>query len=575
MRRFILLFVSILLIIGLCIPVSAANYASKIEVSAVVGSDKSCQVTVHATLHITENTGSLTYPIPLDATNVTLENTRVRTQKTQQAQLVDLTDAVGSMTGDLSVTIRYELPNVIHTDAAGNPQLQLPILSGFKSPISQLDYKITLPGEINAKPAFSSGYHHADIEKDLSSTVNGNAITGYSVTELKDHETLTMYLPVQEAWFPDAPLHFLESNADDIAMLICGLAALLYWIFFLRFFPAIPTSTPNPPEGITAGQLRRVLTLGPADLSLMVLSWAQLGYVQLQAGNRRVRVQKIMDMGNERSDFEQRIFKKLFAKKDIVDTSGLPYANLSVQVRKLRQDSQALVQRNSGNTTLFRALCALICLFGGISFGIAMTQQAVVQGIWVFLTAVAGLVCGFFMQAPIGELFLKKTRATAYGLICAVVWLLLGIFAGQIGLAILLFIVQCLAGWMCFYGGKRTESGKQELSRILGLRKYLKTISRETLTRNMELDPDYFHTMLPYAIALGIGHQFARRFEKQKISPCPYIVCRTHNLHFASHWSAKVQSILSSMDRRSRKLPMERVTALLAAAKNISKQETE
>lgn len=575
MRRILLLALSVFLIIGLCIPVSAANYASKVEISAVVGSDKSCQVTVQATLHITENSGSLTYPIPLEATNVTLENSRVRIQRTEQAQLVDLSEAVGNMTGDLSLTIRYKLPNVIYTGKNGNPELQLPLLSGFKSPISQLDYKITLPGEIQEKPAFSSGYHHADIEKDLSSTVNGNAVIGYSVTELKDHETLTMYLPVQEAWFPDAPLHFLESSADDIAMLICGILALLYWFLFLRFFPSLPSATANAPEGYTAGQIRSVLTLGSADLSLMVLSWAQLGYVQLQSGSRRVRIHKVMDMGNERSNFEQAIFKKLFAKKSTVDTAGLSYANLSIRVQKMGQEHHALVQKKSGNSKLFRALCALICLFGGISFGIAMTQQAVVQGIWVFLTAVAGLLCGFYMQNLVGELFLRKTAKTAYGILFSVIWLLLGIFAKQIGLAIILWLVQQLAGAMYFYGGKRTEAGKQSFAQVLGLRKYLKTLSRETLRHNLEADPDYFYTMLPYALALGVGHKFARHFEKQTIAECPYLLCRASKLHYAKHWCSKMQSVLKSMDQRSKKLPMERFTALLAAAKNMTKQETD
>ena len=65
MRRLALFLLSFILLFALCISVSAANYASKVNISATVGSDKSCQVTVSAALHIQENNGDFTFPIPL------------------------------------------------------------------------------------------------------------------------------------------------------------------------------------------------------------------------------------------------------------------------------------------------------------------------------------------------------------------------------------------------------------------------------------------------------------------------------------------------------------------------------
>lgn len=573
MRRILVLIISIFVIVTLCIPAMAANYASRVDINAVVASDKSCRVTASITLHIEEGE-DLQFPIPLDSADVTLEGSRIRTKKTEQAQIVDLSRTVGNMTGDLSVTIGYTLPDVIGTDETGNPELQLPLLSGFKSPISQLDFKVTLPGELQAKPAFSSGYHHAGIEKDLSFSTSGNAVTGGSLTELKDHETLTMYLSVDDSWFPDAPLKFFESDADDIAMLVCGILALLYWLIFLRFLPSRGRVSPAVPEGITAGQLNSVLTLGNSYLSLMVLSWAQMGYLQLRYTGSRVVLYKAMDMGNERSAFEQQCFKKLFGKKDTVNTAGVHYATQCRAVAKKRPNLQSFVHKNSGNTRLFRALCGLISLFGGVSFGIAMTQEAVIQGIWVFLTAVIGLLCGYGMQEPVGELFLRKTRRTVIGLVCAVIWLLLGLMAGQFGLAVILLLVQWLAGAMAFYGGRRTEAGKQTVSQVLGLRQYLNKVSPEDIQRISAADPEYFYTMVPYALALGVGSSFAKRFQKTRVPECPYIVCRSDKLHSAKHWVTEIEKILLCMDRRSHRLPLEQFMAVLAAARNVSaKQE--
>ena len=34
-----------------------------------------------------------------------------------------------------------------------------------------MEFTVTLPGEITAKPAFSSGYHQANIEKDIDKSL--------------------------------------------------------------------------------------------------------------------------------------------------------------------------------------------------------------------------------------------------------------------------------------------------------------------------------------------------------------------------------------------------------------------
>ena len=574
MRRILTGLCCIVLLIVLCCPAMAANYASRVNVGVTVNSDQSCRVSVNAVVHI-EESGALQFPIPRDATGVELNGTRIRTQKTQQAQIVDLSHAVGNMTGDLSVTVSYTLPSVIGKDSTGQPQLQLPLLSGFKSPVSQLDFTVALPGQPTGKPAFSSGYHQADIEKTISYTVSGNTVIGGATSELKDHETLTMYLPVEESWFPDAPLTFEQSGVDDIAMIVCGVLALLYWILFLRFWPPKRQATPTVPEGIAAGQLGAALTLGRADLSLTVFTWAQLGYVQIQAGNRRVLLRKLMDMGNERSEFEQQCFAKLFSFSNVVDTGSVRYAKQCRAVKKQSSGLRALVDKRSGNPKVFRVLCALICLFGGVSFGVAMTQDAVMQGFWIFLLAVLGLFCGYQMQLPAGELFLRKSGKTPLGIVCAVLWILLGVLSGQVGVALATLAAQWLCGIMVFYGCRRTETGKREFAQILGLRKYLNTVSGEELRRIQSMDPEYFHALAPYALALGICRGFALRFGKSRIPPCPYITCRTEKLHSARHWAEKMQKTLSNMDRRSRILPYEQFLAFLSsAASSGSKKKT-
>lgn len=567
MRRLTVLLIGILLIAALCIPVWGANYASKIQITANVGTDESCQVTVVATLHIEENNGELTFPVPEKATGVSLNGSRVRTHNGQQCQYIDISKAVGTMTGDFTVTVTYSLTDVIEYNDADVPELQLPLLAGYEGTVSRLDFAVSLPGEIQTKPAFSSGYHMTGIEEDLSYSVNGTTVTGFATAELKDHETLTMYLNTDPSLFPKAPLVFQESGVDDVCMIICGVLALLYWLIFLRALPKFWKRSTTAPEGLTAGEVGAVMTLGKADLSLMVFSWAQLGYIRMQISPKRVILHKQMDMGNERSSFEQLCFNRLFKKRETIDTGSLHYALLCRSIEKLHPPIHSLVRSASGNSKLFRLLAALMGLFCGLSFGIAMTQEAAVQWLGVLIMAAVGFVCSWCMQSLTGELFLRKSSKTVLGLIFTVVHLIFGIIAGQFSLALGITLLQWLVGLMAAFGGRRTEAGKQDFSQIMGLRRYLTSVSKEELSRIQESDPEYFHTLAPFALALGVNSSFAHRFGKGHFSECPYIDHRSGKAHTAREWSELMEQALKDMNRRSRTLPVERFMSIFRSAR--------
>ncbi|MBQ2325452.1 MAG: DUF2207 domain-containing protein, partial [Clostridia bacterium] len=271
---------------------------------------------------------------------------------------------------------------------------------------------------------------------------------------------------------------------------------------------------------------------------------------------------KKMDMGNERSGFEQQCFRGLFGKRDRVDTGSLAYASYSKKVGKMRSAVTAYIDPRSGNPKMFRAISAAIALFGGVNFGIAVSQGSAIQGFWIFLMAVGCLVLGFYAQQTLRELFLIKSRITYGGLAASVGCLLLGVLAGQTGLGITIVLSQWVAGALAFYGGRRTDTGKLEFARILGLRRYLSSVSREELNRITDNDPEYFHNLAPYALALGLDKIFGRRFGKAKLPECPYITTGRDNQLTGSSWSRQMRQILADMKRRSRMMPLEKLLGI-------------
>ena len=548
MRRFWSLFLIFAVILTLAIGVSAAS-APSVGTYATVTQDGRCQVNMTVQIHLDQAASDLKFPVPADATNITLNGHRVRTQLKNNSRLIDLSNALGDLVGDMTVTISYALSNVIYTTETQQLQLQLPLLNGFAYPVQALEFSVTLPGPVDAKPAFSSGYHQADIEKDLLFDYSGATVSGSSQKEMKDHETLVMTLTVPEEMFPQTRVVLPDLQALNIAMGICAALALLYWLIFLRCAPIFSSYSPTPHEGLPAGQLGCVLTLSGADLTMNILSWAQLGYILIQLDRQdRVMLHKRMDMGNERSEFERRCFKLLFGKRDTVNASGSSFGALCQKVQKMRPPVAPYFRPRSGNTLLFRIFAAAMGLLGGVSLGISLSAGAALQWFWVICLGIAGGYSTWLIHRWAYTLYGPDKKALWVALGCCGGWILLSCIGGKYGSGFLMSACQLFFGLMAAFGGRRTEEGRQVCRQILGLRRYLRKTNKQELARICEKDPDYFHTLAPYAVALGVDDSFARQFGKVRLTESPYLTTGSQNTLTAAEWNNLLKRTVSIMN---------------------------
>lgn len=556
MRRF---FAAVLLLLLFALPVSAAAGVSSMESHTAVTSDGTCQVTLIATIHLDQAVQELTFPIPLNASGVTLNGSHVSARRSGNVRLIDLSDILGGFAGDSTINISYTLAGTVSAAGSGNMRLQLPLLSGFAYPVQSLSFSVTLPGEIPTQPTFSSGYHQGNIERDLSVSVSGATVSGSSRTTLKDHETLTMTLLLPEEMFPRTVAQARSLQWVDTAILAFALVALAYWVIFLRASPIRRLHRVTPPEGFNAGRMGTVLQLQGADLTLMVLSWAQLGYILIQIDrNGHAILHKRMDMESERSPLEQQYFRWLFRKRRIVDTSGLHYAKLSQKLAKQPAGIRDLVQQRSGNLKLFRAIAAGVGLCGGLFLGRAMAEGSL-RYLLAAVLGVFGAVSSWHIQSWSNALFCPKKQRLYVSLAFCALWLLLSIPAGELALGIGVIVSQLIAGLLAAFGGRRTDLGQQASAQAIGLRQYMKKVSREELQRIQKQDPEYFFTLAPYALALDADKAFAKRFGSDRLPGCPYLTTGLDRHMTALEWSRLIRRTAEQMDARRMHLPIERI----------------
>ena len=551
MRKFIVWICLVCLLLSVTVTAGAANAAQSVSSHATVSHDGTCQVSLSVTIHLEQVTEDLQFPLPGKASNITVNGSRGKSRVENGLRQVNLNGVIGKAVGDFTLNFTYNLPNLIATNEAGLLELQLPILAGFAYPVQALEFSVTLPGAVSAKPAFSSGYHQANIEKDIYYTTSGATITGMAQTELKDHETLSMTLLVSEEMFPQKRVVAPDFKTVSTLTTVFYLLAFGYWVLFLRNLPTWPRRRSQPVEGYTAGELGSLLHLQGGNLNMMVFTWAQLGYLQIRlAPNGKVTLHRHMDMGNERSAFEQRCFKLVFGRRDTVDASTYRYGAIYQKVAKLTPNLSSMVQGKSGNLLVFRGLAALAGMLCGVSVAIGLTPGAALQWLVILLLGALAMLSCWQIQLWAAHLFTPDRRPLWLALGLCGIWLILSSVAGVFSAGLGLVIWQLIVGFLAALGGRRTLAGRQAMGEILGLRRYLKSLSREQLQEICRSNPDYFHQMMPYAMALGVDKRFAKRFGKSPIEQCPYISVGADSTLRALQWRDLMRRVLTGMNTR-------------------------
>lgn len=557
MRKAVFFLLSLMLLFYLALSVSA-DQVDQSNFSASVAEDGSCQVSLNVTLSMEKMDTTMRFPIPANATDVQLNGFGVGTYYAESVQYVNLGSVLNAEDTTATFFLTYRISQVV--DSSG--KLDLPLLQGFQLPINSFSFSVSFPGTVTNQPRFTSAYHQSNIESSLYWNVLGSTVSGQTNPNvlLNEHEALYMSLQLDGNMFSHHSDAYIDYQVPTLVMEILAGLALIYWIFFMRpGFPKVRRCS-QPPHGFTAGHMRPILTLGGPDLSLMVLSWAQMGYVLLERRNgNKILIHRQMDMGNERSAYEQQIFSLLFRKNHTVDTRSLAYAALCGKVEKQLSASKTLSHKRNGNPLIFRIFFLVIHLLTGVNLGLALGGTAGWQIVLLIFFGILGLVAGHLLQETAWGILLWKPGVVVRGLLAAGAWIVPFLFCGRLSLGIQTALLQLLAGLFAVYGGRRSADGTEALSQVLGLDISFLLPEKSTFTLAKKADPEYFHMLAPYALALGTDRLFAYRFGKERIAECPYLVGIPEAERNATQWSRILRNTVRSMNARYEGLKKEQL----------------
>ena len=95
------------------------------------------------------------------------------------------------------------------------------------------------------------------------------------------------------------------------------------------------------------------------------------------------------------------------------------------------------------------------------------------------------------------------------------------------------------------------------MSQALGLRRYLKTVSRADLQRILRSNPDYYYNLAPYALALGVDQRFAKNMGGMRLGSCPYLTTLMDGHMTALEWSRLLRAAVNTLDERQSRIFLE------------------
>ena len=554
-RRIVLALLCVLLLT--CAVSAVDNEIRSVTTEISVDENGRCNVTTTAQVHFTSSPTTFSFPLNTSAGSISASGADYKISTKNGVAYAVFSDTSG-FSGDHTFTCSYTLPCAA-TKIEGEEEdefLQQFLLNvidgGWEYSILKYSLRMTFPVDVPVQPTWNSAFHGDIIDNSLTIKVSGKMLTVNSVQTLIDHETLEMSL-----LFPDNTFTIINQagrtmSVTQIAFFVLLAAAIVYWFIFLRGkLLLLAAKRPLPGNDATAGEIPCQLFGEKPDIAAMLAHWGNLGYLTVhRSRNGRILLRKQMDMGNERSAAECRLFQAIFRSGSSCDALGKRFRAVcrtnSDAIRK--SWLHRIFRKKAGSPYLLRAIVLFAAFFLSMATFDQLLPANTLRWFLLPLTSVLGVLLCAVVQFAVDAIY---RRHRLLRLICGLISLTLLIVFSAIGQTLALMIVnllmQLLSVLLTQFGGRRTKAGEEYVRQIIGLRRYLYKMDPEDALQIVHNDSQYFYRMLPYAECLGIGKHFCKHFARWKIEPCAWLTDAAFTPKSPTEFLALYENLMNSI----------------------------
>lgn len=533
-------------------PLSDTTALKRVEIICLVDGSGETRITQNIKMNVIGVLEEITFAFPGHAKNREVEGWRTKSFSENGIRYLTVSSKSG-FSGEQTFTLSYTVKDTVSAGEESQ-KLTVPLLEAQKYPVGVVALAVNLPKTYASMPVFTSGYYGELIQDYMTINTTATAVTATVNDILQDSDSLAMTLTVEEGYFSG---RFGKGGGGflRVAALVLAAVALIFWWQGIRSSSMPVQTRPLPPDGVNPGDVPFLLSGGKADFNLLVSHWATLGYLSFYINKSgHVVLRRQMSMGNERREFERKLFDLLFAEGDLCDGASVRYHKVGRKAQEVipRYWTRRLYDKSSGSPALVHYLTDLACGFATMA-AIDAVAPARLHGLFVLLGLVAGWALSAILRSAFGAYYLGDWRKTAIGAACGLLLLILGGLGEAAAIMAPTVAVSAFLAWRTVHGGRPGTYGRQVLSQTLGFRRYLLHADVHQLLQMLHRDPQYFYKILPYAEAMGQGRRFVAAFQDVNLEPCQWFSSvrsvPTDALRFYDHYLDALDMLNISLEK--------------------------
>lgn len=388
-------------------------------------------------------------------------------------------------------------------------------------PVKKASFTLVMPKAIDPEKAGISmgGIDAAGFESGAEYSITDNIkIEGRTLRELQPGEGITFRVEVPPGYFEKYHPYAVYIAVALLSLL--AIASCYIWNRYGKDDHVTPVVTFKIPSGVNAVQAELAYKGRASDkgLSALLVELANKDYVKIDNKSDSFLIEKIKPF--EQVSLEQEYMNALFGNDSSVTRSQIEKSQTyykkcrsivasANEERKIIYDEKTIKGRLPKIMAGIISAVIFVSLFAFCDFSISTFISAETIGPVALL-----FLFGTPFVADEWDIGAKLSLLISGGMI-VFVFFITGSSSYEY-LNVFVFGIACLAiSWICADNlPKRSPKGKQLMSELQGLRKFIMTAEKYELEAMAEKDPKHFYDILPYAFVLDVSDVWIKKLNK-------------------------------------------------------------
>ena len=318
-------------------------------------------------------------------------------------------------------------------------------------------------------------------------------------------------------------LKFDEEFFCNCVLVITTAFFFLLWFKWGRDRTPVVTVEFRPPEKLDPMEMDYCITENVSERSYfsMILYWANKGYVELFDTKKSAGAKRIREIPEKAPEHAKILFDLLFQTQDHISFASMPECleDKEETFTEIMEKELPSVLDDAADTAVF---ISWFLFPGVVVYVLNSINDSGAHHLTYSLLIAAMIFVGLISVST--DLIGVKTTRVASMLITGIVLLIAAWGAAEMliikhsGNTIIeiMFTVCYLISVICISFMEK-RSNTEIYGRILGFRKFIKTVEKNRLKELSTEDSQYGLEILPYAMLFGIGTKWTRKFENEVV----------------------------------------------------------